>query len=272
VSNAHNKWSSNGDKVAAAQQSCFYLTQGQEYTVNFTFTQDPHAGLILAWVAADNSSSAPGSGVTVRADTNCPSCPGGVFSLWTPALGGTYLANLIDTHNDTSKEAPFRREWFLTYVSEGTGLQSWAPCWGNISAADRANYTQANIRIMSAWYNVTIQHQDSWLQLLGTIGGAVSVCLSGGGLVLMVLEFIWRWIARQHGSMRTAHYTSSGGVSDLHLPPPSPALDKQAPKAQSSLKPISARARDSEEIGIALPEPSRPPRQIVVDAWGLGER
>jgi hypothetical protein len=275
ISNTHNKWSSNGDKVAAEQQSCFYLNQGQEYTINFTFTQDPHAGLILAWASADNSSSAPGSGVTVRADTNCPSCPGGVFSLWTPALGGTYLANLIDTHNHTSKEAPFRREWFLTYVSEGSGLQPWAPCWASIAAADRANFTQSNIRIMSAWYNVSIHNQDSWLQLLGTIGGAVSVCLSGGGLVLMVIEFIWRWIAKQHGSMRTAHYSSSGGgVSDAQLPPPSPpaVLKIAGPKPQSSLKPISARARDSEEVGIILPEPARPPRQIVVDAWGLGER
>jgi hypothetical protein len=179
--------------VAAAQQSCFYLTQGQEYTINFTFTQDPHAGLIMAWNASSNSSSTPGAGVTVRADTNCPSCPGGVFSLWTPALGGTYLANLIETTNGTSSEAPFRREWFLTHVSEGSGLQPWAPCWGTIAAADRGSTTQASIRIMSAWYSVNISKPAQWLQLLGNAGGGASVSMTIGGLLVAAIQVLANW-------------------------------------------------------------------------------
>jgi hypothetical protein len=230
--------------VAAAQQSCFYLTQGQEYTVNFTFTQDPHAGLILAWNASSNSTSTPGSGVTVRADTNCPSCPGGVFSLWTPALGGTYLANLIETTNETSKEAPFRREWFLTYVSDGIGLQSWAPCWGNISAADRASHTQASIRIMSAWYQVQVSKPTQWLQLLGNAGGGASVSMTIGGILVSAIQVLITWYLLWRQKAKTA----AAGQSETRAPPDTPSHSAQPLQVQ----------RGWDKVGTEDPEPSTP--------------
>jgi hypothetical protein len=269
VSNAHNKWSSNSDKVAAAQQSCFYLTQGQGYTINFTFTQDPHAGLIVAWNASSNSSSTPGSGVTVRDDTNCPSCPGGISVMWTPVLGGMHLANLVETHNDTSKEAPFRREWFLTHVSEGSGLQPWAPCWGTISAADRGSTTQASIRIMSAWYSVSVSKPAQWLQLLGNAGGGASVSMTAGGLLVTAIQVLVTWCTwRAHKSDRAS----------APVQPPDQGDEPNTPRHAARVTPVqNAReqngVKDSSFKGQAPLEGkkeghnTRAIPQVSVEAW-----
>lgn len=196
VSNIHNQWSSNAKAVHPDQQRCVRMALGDIMTINFTFTQDPHAGLILMWdgdAASNDPGSTPGSGMAVRADTNCPACDGGVFSLWTPAVGGAYLANLIETSNYTSQDAPFRREWFLTYVSNASRPETWAPCWPSIPALDLSSYVQAHIRIMSAWYTVTVAHEQSWLPLLGTIGGAFQLCISVGAPVLAAVAWIMAW-------------------------------------------------------------------------------
>jgi hypothetical protein len=142
-----------------------------------------------------------------------------VFSLWTPALGGTYLANLIETTNGTSSEAPFRREWFLTYVSEGSGLQPWAPCWGTIAAADRGSTTQASIRIMSAWYSVTISKPAQWLQLLGNAGGGASASMTIGGLLVAVIQLLVTWYTwRVHKSKRASAVQPESGGNGHNTP------------------------------------------------------
>jgi hypothetical protein len=214
VSNVHNKWSSNAQAVRADQQRCVRMARGDVMTINFTFTQDPHAGLVMLWdsrAASDDPGATPGSGVAVRADTNCPSCDGGVFTLWTPAVGGAYLANLIETTNRTSGTAPFRREWFLTYVSNASSPQEWAPCWTDIQSSQRDWYVQAHFRIMSAWYTVTVAHEQSWLPLLGTLGGAFELCIAAGAPVLAAAAWMLAW--RQKKCASRVHPSAEGDDS-----------------------------------------------------------
>ena len=88
-----------------------------------------------------------GTGLQVMAETNCPSCPSGVYPLWTPVLGGTYLATYVLTHNSSSPAplARLRREWFVTYVSRDREvLPETTACKGNLTAAEMANMIQVS--------------------------------------------------------------------------------------------------------------------------------
>ena len=187
VSNVHNRWSSNANAVDARQQRCFQLESQAQYTINFTFTQDPRAGLILVWdPSASDPAETPQSGAAVRADTNCPTCAGGVLPLWTPLLGGVYLANMVLTQNRTSAAVELPREWFVTYVSNGTGgVSDWAPCYAVLVDSQRVAFVQSTVRIMSAWYSVEVAKRSAWLALFGTVGGAVQICVQVGGLLLL---------------------------------------------------------------------------------------
>lgn len=64
---------------------CLVLQPGQEYTMNFTFTQQPLNGFVAIWDPATwENDTTPGSGLQMLAETNAPDTPGGIFLLPTP--------------------------------------------------------------------------------------------------------------------------------------------------------------------------------------------
>jgi hypothetical protein len=66
----------------AALAGCLVLQPGQEYTMNFTFTQQPMNGFVAIWdPAAWENGTTPGSGVQLLAETNFPASPSGIFVL-----------------------------------------------------------------------------------------------------------------------------------------------------------------------------------------------
>lgn len=72
------------------------LQLGQEYTMNFTFTQQPMNGFVALWdPAAWEDGTTPGSGVQLLAETNFPAAPSGVFVLPTPVSGDVLLWGCI---------------------------------------------------------------------------------------------------------------------------------------------------------------------------------
>jgi hypothetical protein len=64
---------------------CLVLQPGQEYTMNFTFTQQPLNGFVAIWdPSAWEQGTTPGSGVQMLAETNYPAAPSGIFVLPAP--------------------------------------------------------------------------------------------------------------------------------------------------------------------------------------------
>jgi hypothetical protein len=58
-------------------------------------------------------------------------------------LGGTYLANYVETHNSSVHVAKLRREWFITYASsDNRVLPAATACAGQLTEQQLANYTQ----------------------------------------------------------------------------------------------------------------------------------
>lgn len=58
-------------------------------------------------------------------------------------LGGTYLANFVETHNQSAPAAKLRHEWFITYASrDRVVLPAATPCAGQLTQQQLANYTQ----------------------------------------------------------------------------------------------------------------------------------
>ncbi|KAI8475805.1 MAG: hypothetical protein J3K34DRAFT_456007 [Monoraphidium minutum] len=191
ISNRHNdSWSSHGDKVQ--QRGCVQLSQGEELVFNITFTQNPLNGFAAAWDPRTHApGQPPGSGFAISADTNCPppACPGGVYPLSTPVLGGSYLANFVQTENLTSPVAPLRREWFATFVSGDDAINPAATaCGGALTPGQLASYRQATVRIMSAWYRVRVSRDNVWLSVWGVCGGAMQLFLQIGACTLVALE------------------------------------------------------------------------------------
>jgi len=95
ISNRHNdSWSSHGADVQ--QRGCLEMAQGDTHVLNITFTQNPLNGLVAIWddASAPTPGSPPGSGVEIGSDTDCPppACPGGIYPLFTPILGGSYVS------------------------------------------------------------------------------------------------------------------------------------------------------------------------------------
>uniref|UniRef100_A0A383VED8 Uncharacterized protein n=1 Tax=Tetradesmus obliquus TaxID=3088 RepID=A0A383VED8_TETOB len=193
ISNRHNDiWSSHGDEVEQAQQGCLVLQPGQEYTMNFTFTKQPLNGFVAIWDPATwENDTTPGSGLQMLAETNAPDTPGGIFLLPTPVLGGTYLANFVETHNQSAPAAKLRHEWFITSASrDRVVLPAATPCAGQLTQQQLANYTQAMVRMQSAWYRVTVEPPDLLLTLVGNCGGALQLFLQAGFLCLLVYQFM----------------------------------------------------------------------------------
>jgi hypothetical protein len=131
ISNRHNdSFSSHGDEVQ--QRGCLVLAQGESHVLNITFTQvcdaaclladervrcthkrtrthtstppfarkrmqNPLNGMVAIWDPSQpvTEGSPPGSGIAIAADTNCPACRGGVFPLFTPILGGSYVRMIV---------------------------------------------------------------------------------------------------------------------------------------------------------------------------------
>jgi hypothetical protein len=86
---------------------CLVLQPGQEYTMNFTFTQQPLNGFVAIWdPSAWENGTTPGSGVQLLAETNFPSAPSGVFVLPTPVSGNrtTMSMNLLYAQCDNIQE------------------------------------------------------------------------------------------------------------------------------------------------------------------------
>lgn len=148
ISNRHSlQWSSNAAMVQTAQQRCLELQPNEIYTINITFTQNPLDGLYMIWDPLQYlPGTTPGSGVQIKSDQSCPECMDGTTPLWTPVLGGVYLANLVQTDNYTSPKAPFRNEWFVTYLSADSTINPLAsPCAGTLTPAQLSSYTQVSI-------------------------------------------------------------------------------------------------------------------------------
>lgn len=94
------------------------------------------------------------------ADTNYPAAPSGIFVLATPALGGVYLANFVQTTNNSAPEAKLRREWFITYVSsEKKVVPATTACAANLTDYMLANYTQVkSCRMRPQRYTHFVKH------------------------------------------------------------------------------------------------------------------
>jgi hypothetical protein len=66
-----------------------------------------------------------------------------VYELCMQVLGGIYLANYVETHNQSAPVAKLRREWFITYASSDKSvLPAATPCAGQLTQQQLANYTQ----------------------------------------------------------------------------------------------------------------------------------
>lgn len=99
-----------------------------------------------------------GSGLQIMAETNYPKAPEGIYVLATPVLGGVYLANHVQTTNNSAPVAKLRREWFITYVSSDKAVvPATTACADILSATQLASYTQVGL-CHSMWAPMFWQH------------------------------------------------------------------------------------------------------------------
>ncbi|GBF98703.1 hypothetical protein Rsub_11417 [Raphidocelis subcapitata] len=215
VSNRHNDaYSSHGDKVQ--QKGCLFLAEGEEQVLNITFTKNPLNGLTVIWDPSTPPppGSPPGTGLAIGADMNCPppACASGVMPMFTPVLGGSYLANYVQTANETSPVAPLRREWFVDFVARDSTVDpAMTACADKLSPAQVAAYHQATVRIMSAWYRVRIYREHlTILSLPGICGGALELCLQVGAAAVIALELA-KCLVPRHDARGRDFLGASGG-------------------------------------------------------------
>ncbi len=113
-----------------------------------------------------------------------------------------------------------RREWFATFVSRDASVNpAGTACTERLTPQQLATYNQATVRIMSAWYSVSVTREDIWLSLWGECGGALQLCLQVGAVILIGLDLAARVLPDyKNRIVRFVSGSGSGGGSGEEAP------------------------------------------------------
>lgn len=188
--------------IDPAQQSCIFLPYQAAYYINITYSTSPLDGLSIIWNGTHVDPSLPkGFGAQVNSQTNCvtpggPSCVGGIMNLKTPIGPGFNLLTYVQTYNYTAtgdySNGQNRKEWFVgKFSNESTPIPGSTPCLTAYPfLASSTDYVQSTLRQNTLYTVQTISKDSLFLVIFGTVGGAYSLFLQFGAILLILITFL----------------------------------------------------------------------------------
>ncbi|GFH29532.1 uncharacterized protein HaLaN_28211 [Haematococcus lacustris] len=204
LSAANTLGSSNA--VPADEAACTFLGFNSTMQANVVFSVNPVEGLSVMYDpdTTAGTTSLEGAGLDITSEIRCV---GGntecVTLLHTPIASGTFLLQYVETVNNTaSGTAQHRREWFANMISGSSDVLSGStPCWNSTVPDPRlAGWVQARLRINSFYNTVQVDRVTFWLMLFGTAGGAYSLFLQVGAILLVLMHWLdaarSKWLSR----------------------------------------------------------------------------
>jgi hypothetical protein len=188
--------------IDPAQTSCIFLPYQASYVINITYSTSPLDGLSVIWNGSNVDPTVPkGFGAQVNSQTNCytpghPSCDGGIFNMKTPIGPGFSLVTFVQTLNSTAKGAyangQDRKEWFVgKFSNESKPISGSTPCLSTYPfLANNSDFVQSTLRQNTLYTVQTISRDSLFLVIFGTVGGAYSLFLQFGALLLILITFL----------------------------------------------------------------------------------
>ncbi|GAX77174.1 hypothetical protein CEUSTIGMA_g4619.t1 [Chlamydomonas eustigma] len=190
--------------VEPAQRQCMFMSYGQTYTFNITFSNSPLDGLQVIYngTNVDTSKVPAGFGALINSQANCfgeglgpPECVNGVQIVPSPVGPGFTLLTYVETHNLTISNGPasLRREWFLgKFSNESVVVPGSTPCLSTLSQSllTDLNMVQARLRFNTFYTVQTVSKSNLFLVVFGSVGGAYSLFIQFGSVVISLMS-IW---------------------------------------------------------------------------------
>ncbi|GAX77179.1 hypothetical protein CEUSTIGMA_g4625.t1 [Chlamydomonas eustigma] len=194
--------------VDPAQRQCMFMSYGQTYTFNITFSNSPLDGLQVIYngTNVDTSKVPAGFGALINSQANCfgeglgpPECVNGVQMVPSPVGPGFTLLTYVETHNLTISNGPasLRREWFLgKFSNESVVVPGSTLCLSTLSQSllTDLNMVQARLRFNTFYTVQTVSKSNLFLVVFGSVGGAYSLFIQFGSVVISFMS-IWMVIS-----------------------------------------------------------------------------
>jgi len=125
-------------------------------------------------------------------DADPPTYKNGMFPMPAPLFGATLNANYVTVTNKTLEGVGHKRnEWFLTYMSSDGSHEPFDkdPCEEVVKARGPMDqYLHTRIRMAPFFNKIEVTQSFSILEYIGTTSGMYGLFISGGALILAVLE------------------------------------------------------------------------------------
>jgi len=163
-------------------------------------------------------------------DEDPPTNENGMLDLAAPLFGASLSVNYVKVTNHTL-EGPgnIRHEWFFSYMSSDGSHEPFDsdPCMDVVAKNGGVAQMQHTKVRMSPFFNeIDVKDSFSVLEYIGTTSGMYGLFLSGGALILAVMEldYCTRKLARLVVATNDRHARMSGNLSekrsDLDETPP----------------------------------------------------
>eukprot|EP00798_Chlamydomonas_sp_ICE-L_P031053 gene31053-7147_t len=180
-----------GVTVIPYQMSCFRLQFGESAIINVTYSTNPEDGLDVIYNGSATPADFPplfGLYLTSRAACRVgePTCNEGAMPMSPPIGPGINFLDLVETTNHTqSGFGHFRREWFVSRVDKDVSVTEGVCLEAHPELANPV-YVQSSLRLAASYTEQDIFYQSLFLVVMGSVGGAYSLFLQIGALLLVV--------------------------------------------------------------------------------------
>jgi len=183
-------------QIHPSQTSCLQLPYQASATINVTYSMNPLDGLSVVWNASNTDSTLPsGFGAFITSETDCSgssalTCMDDVMLMYSPVGPGFSLLTYVETfnHSASSAVARHRREWFIGKFSNESGVVPGSSPCSDLYPDQVAGLVQARVRFDTFYTVQTISKESVLLVVMGSVGGAYSLFLQVGALLLLCVS------------------------------------------------------------------------------------
>lgn len=166
------------EHVPDVEKSCISLSKGMTYVMHIIYTLNFNEGIFLTW----SGNSSP----TLESQIRCLDAydKGCVQKLNLPVLPGVINLNYVQTHNYTEiSPAIDRNEWFMNTITNSMPIDTMCDLIGQ-------NTSTTHIQLNSLYNIVKVSQSFRLIDYIGTLGGAISIIMGAGSILLSSLKFV----------------------------------------------------------------------------------
>eukprot|EP00798_Chlamydomonas_sp_ICE-L_P013344 gene13344-19185_t len=193
-----------GVAVIPSQMSCFRVPFGESVIINMTYSTNPVDGLDVIYNGSATPADCPPLfGLFLTSLATCgfgqPMCNEGAMPMSPPIGPGIDILDVVETTNHSQSGAgSFRREWFVSRVDKDNSVTE-GVCLEAYPELSDPVYVQSSLRLAASYTEQDILYESLFLVIMGSVGGAYSLFLQAGAL-LLVLSIIYDMYAKSKAS------------------------------------------------------------------------